>query len=60
MGCQNQDSQDWRDFQDFDFARIALFAVTRNPAELNTNKRLPNKMAALNAIIPISGAILGR
>ena len=44
--CQNQD---WRDFQDFAFAQPAPFAITENPANPNTNKRLPNPE---NPIIP--------
>ena len=31
--CQNQDFQDWRDFQDFTFARPAIFAITENPSK---------------------------
>ena len=32
-----------QDLQDFDFARLALFATTENPANPNTDGRLPTK-----------------
>ena len=35
--CQNQDL---RDFQDFRFAKPALFAITENPAKMNVDERL--------------------
>ena len=43
--CQNQDLQDWRDLQDFAFARLNLFAITGNPAKTNMDERLPVKDA---------------
>ena len=33
--CQNQDFQDWRDLQDFDFVQIAIFAITGNSAKMD-------------------------
>ena len=38
--CQNQDLQDWRDFQDFAFARLAVFAITEIPVKTNSDERL--------------------
>ena len=41
--CQNQDLRDWRDLQDFAFARIALFTATVNAAKTNGGRALAGR-----------------
>ena len=54
--CQNQDFQDWRDLQDFAFARISLFAIAGDFCKTNGDERLPVENARQgnpeNPIIP--------
>ena len=41
-------------FSGFHFARIALFAITANPAKTNTNERLPVKVESCKSYNPVN------